>query len=121
LNHRNSILAFIKLDILDTRPNLSLTNTSKLSDVEDERFAKVLKPLGRAILIRNKKLDLKETKMIYKIFYIHIEKNYFLGQEYSDKSINKPKPTTKRDIDKIESLARESFGKWLKVIYEALT
>lgn len=118
--NKKALLALINLELLESRPNLSLTKTSRLSDQEDERFGKILESLGRAIVLRNQKVSLDEEKKIYKLFYTHIEKNYFLGQEYSDDSTGRTKSVTSKDTEKIEKMTKEFTGKWLSSLYKVI-
>lgn len=114
--HDEVVLDLIKMDLIEDIPVLRNTKTSRNSDKADEEFAKVLDPLGLAILNRGTKTSLEEKQKLYKLFHLHISHEYLLGQKFAANAMDTERLLSKDDIDKINLRSKQSLARWLNVI-----
>lgn len=99
-------------------PLIKRTKTTKQSLRADNKFERMLDSLGKAFLVRGKKLSLDEKKKLYKLFYAHTLKSFTLGRDYSNRVTKQNNKLTTFELNRIDKLTKESLVIWISKIEE---
>lgn len=94
------------------RPDLSKTKATKESNRDIARFENQL--AGFVLYIQGQQaITTDDKKRLFVLFYRFTEKEYFIGQQYSDRTSQNYKPVTRRDVEKIDTLAKQNMKTFL--------
>ena len=101
-------------------PEIKKTVTTKKALNVDNKFEKTLAALGKAFLVRGKKLSMDEKKKLFKMFYAHTLKSFTLGRDYANKATKQHNTPTTFELNRVDKLAKESLVVWLSHIEELI-
>lgn len=96
------------MQIVEQRPRLALTKTSKEADILIDQLNSRLLKIGELLFGRDiTKLTEEDRNKIIALIYLYIQKSYFLGQEYNERVFDEETLVALNDIEKTKELTRD--------------